>query len=64
MLRFDAMLLKPERLRPGDTVAAISPLKWAHFVSHKYLAGKSQIEVTFGVNVIHAPNALREIEWL
>jgi muramoyltetrapeptide carboxypeptidase LdcA involved in peptidoglycan recycling len=58
-------VLKPKRLRPGDTVAAISLSSGlASLVPHRYLAGKSQIEATFSLKVIHAPNALRDPEWL
>ena len=59
------MLVKPERLRPGDTVAATS-LSWgvAATVPHRYDAGKRQIQETFVVKVIETPNALREPDWL
>jgi muramoyltetrapeptide carboxypeptidase LdcA involved in peptidoglycan recycling len=59
------MLLKPQRLRPGDTVAAISLSSgFAAVVPHRYAAGKRQIEETFGVKIIETPNALRDPYWL
>ncbi len=58
-------LLKPPRLRTGDTVAAISLSSGlAAEFPHRYRAGKEQFERTFGVNVIEAPNALRSDDWL
>lgn len=56
---------KPERLRPGDTVAAISLSSGvASVFPHRYEAGKRQFERAFGVRVIETPHALREDEWL
>jgi muramoyltetrapeptide carboxypeptidase LdcA involved in peptidoglycan recycling len=45
-------MIKPPKLMPGDTVAAIS-LSWggAHTFPQRYLAGKQQLEATFGVQV-------------
>lgn len=58
-------LLKPPRLRYGDTVAAISLSSGlAAAFPHRYEAGKRQLAETFGLEVIETPNALREDEWL
>lgn len=58
-------MLKPRRLRPGDTVAAVS-LSWggAATFPHRYEAGKKQFEDEFGVHVIEARHALRDAAWL
>lgn len=57
--------IKPPRLKPGDTVAAISLSSgMAEMFPHRYEAGKRQFESTFGVRVIEAPNALRADDWL
>ena len=57
--------IKPQRLKRGDTVAAISlSYGLAALVPHRYQAGKRQIEETFGVKVVETPNALREPDWL
>jgi len=57
--------VKPERLRRGDTVAAISLSSGAAAMFPKrYEAGKRQLERTFGVNVIETPHALRDDDWL
>jgi len=59
------MLLKPKRLKRGDTIAAISPSSGlAALAPHRYQAGKRQIEETFGLKVVETPNALREPDWL
>src|SRR5262249_25630865 len=60
-----AMLIKPDRLKPGDTVAAVSLSSGlTALVPHRYTAGKRQIEGTFGLKVIEAPNTLRDPEWI
>jgi muramoyltetrapeptide carboxypeptidase LdcA involved in peptidoglycan recycling len=57
--------LAPPRLRPGDTVAAISLSSGAASrYPHRYRAGKRQVEATFGVRVLETPNALRYDAWL
>jgi len=58
-------MLKPPKLQPGDTVAAIS-LSWggAHTFPHRYLAGKKQLEETFDLHVVESRYALREDDWL
>jgi muramoyltetrapeptide carboxypeptidase LdcA involved in peptidoglycan recycling len=65
MVRFYAMLLKPQRLRPGDKVATISLSSGVSAtVPKRYETGKRQIERTFGLKVIETPNALRDNDWL
>jgi muramoyltetrapeptide carboxypeptidase LdcA involved in peptidoglycan recycling len=59
------MLIKPGRLKRGDTIAAISLSSGiAALVPHRYSAGKHQIEATFGLKVVESPNALRPPDWL
>ena len=59
------MLVKPERLNPGDTVAAVSLSGGlAGLIPHGYQACKQQIEETFAVTVGETPNALRDGDWL
>jgi len=57
--------VKPQKLRPGDRVAAIS-LSWGGpgELPHRYEAGKRQLEETFGVTVVETPHALRSAAWL
>lgn len=58
-------MFKPPKLRPGDTVAAVS-LSWGGpgAIPHRYEAGKRQFEETFGVRVVESEHALRDPEWL
>ncbi|HSL43237.1 MAG TPA: S66 peptidase family protein [Anaerolineales bacterium] len=58
-------MIKPKRLQPGDTVAAIS-LSWGGpgTFPHRYKAGKQQLQNEFGLRVIETPNALREADWI
>ncbi|HEY5062822.1 MAG TPA: LD-carboxypeptidase, partial [Gemmatimonadaceae bacterium] len=58
-------MIKPRKLNPGDTVAAIS-LSWGGpgAFPHRYKAGKDQFTKTFGVNVVETTNALRDPAWL
>jgi muramoyltetrapeptide carboxypeptidase LdcA involved in peptidoglycan recycling len=59
------MIIKPNRIKPGDTIAAISLSSGiAALVPHRYTAGKHQIEATFGLKVVESPNALRPPDWL
>lgn len=57
--------VKPPRLRPGDTVCAVSLSSGtaARFPA-RYERGKRQFEETFGVRVVEAPHALRDDAWL
>lgn len=58
-------LIKPPRLRPGDTIAAISLSSGlAAAMPHRYAAGKRQLEATFGVRVVEAPHALHDDDFL
>lgn len=58
-------LIKPKKLKKGDTVALIT-LSWggAYECKNRYLAGKKQIEESFGLNVIETPNALKSADWI
>ena len=60
-------LIKPQRLKRGDTVAIVSLSSGmggeAKF-RHRYEVGKSRLEADFGLNVVTMPNALRGIEYL
>lgn len=58
-------MIRPPRLRPGDTIAAVS-LSWggAATYPHRYAAGKRQLEAEFGVRVVEARHALRDANWL
>ena len=58
-------MLKPRKLKPGDTVAAIS-LSWGGpgAFPHRYEAGKKQFSQEFGVNVVETRHALRDPAWL
>jgi muramoyltetrapeptide carboxypeptidase LdcA involved in peptidoglycan recycling len=59
------IMIKPKRLQPGDTIAAIS-LSWGGpgTFPHRYEAGKQQIQSEFGLKVVETRYALREAEWL
>lgn len=58
-------MIKPPKLNPGDTVAAIT-LSWGGPATfpHRYDAGKRQLEEAFGVKVIESRYALAGDEWL
>ncbi len=58
-------MLKPERLRPGDTVAAVS-LSWGGpgTFPHRYMAGKRQLTAEFGLSVVETEHALKDAAWL
>jgi len=58
-------MIKPKKLQPGDTVAAIS-LSWGGpgTFPHRYEAGKGQLQKEFHLNVIETPHALRDDAWL
>ena len=57
--------IKPERLRPGDTVAAVT-LSWGGpgACPHRYAAGKRQFEEEFACRVIETRHALRDAAWI
>jgi muramoyltetrapeptide carboxypeptidase LdcA involved in peptidoglycan recycling len=58
-------MYKPPKLNPGDTVATIT-LSWGGPATfpHRYVAGKRQLEETFGVKVIESKYALANADWL
>ena len=58
-------MIKPHKLKPGDTVATVSS-SWGgpSVYPHRYQAGVSQLEAEFGVRVIAMPNALKDADWL
>lgn len=59
------LMIKPSRLRPGDTIAAISLSSGAGAAfPARFSAGKRQIESTFGLRVIETPHASRSDAWL
>jgi muramoyltetrapeptide carboxypeptidase LdcA involved in peptidoglycan recycling len=57
--------IKPERLRPGDTVAAVT-LSWGGpgTFPHRYAAGKRQFEEAFGCRITETKHALRDAAWI
>jgi muramoyltetrapeptide carboxypeptidase LdcA involved in peptidoglycan recycling len=58
-------LIKPGRLKPGDTVATVSLSSGvAGDLPHRYQAGKRQLEETFGLRVVEAPNSQCDQEFL
>jgi muramoyltetrapeptide carboxypeptidase LdcA involved in peptidoglycan recycling len=58
-------LLKPKRLKAGDTLAAIS-LSWggAGVLPHRYATGVRQLEEAFEVQVVPTRHALKDDVWL
>ena len=58
-------MIKPEKLRAGDRVAAVS-LSWGGpgTFPHRYEAGKQQLQDEFCLTVVEMPHALRDPEWL
>ena len=59
-------LVKPHRLKPGDTIATISPCNgWAgdEGIKWKYELGVSRLR-ELGLNVIAAPNSMRGTDYL
>lgn len=58
-------MIKPRKLQPGDTVAAIS-LSWEGpgTFPHRYEAGKRQLQDEFGLNVVETAHTLRDAAWL
>ena len=57
--------MKPQMLRPGSRIAAIS-LSWGGpgTMPYRYEIGKQQFEAAFGVTVIETEHALRDADWL
>lgn len=58
-------LIRPRRLKPGDTLAAVS-LSWGgpSVYPHRYHAGKRQLEEAFNVELIEMPHTLSDADWL
>lgn len=58
-------MIKPRKLRPGDTVAAIT-LSWGGpgTYPHRYEAGKQQLQDEFGLRVVETAHTLHENRWL
>lgn len=56
---------KPQMLRPGSRIAAIS-LSWGGpgAIPYRYEIGKQQFEETFDVTVVETEHALRDGDWL
>lgn len=54
-------MIKARRLKPGDTVAAVS-LSWGGpgAIPHRYEAGKRQLEEIFGLKVVETRHALAD----
>jgi muramoyltetrapeptide carboxypeptidase LdcA involved in peptidoglycan recycling len=60
-----ADLVKPPRLRPGDTVAIVSLSSGLlGALPHRHEQGRRQLAETFGLSVVDAPNAARSDAWL
>lgn len=60
-------LIKPKRLKKGDTVAIVSPssgMLGDEALLHKYQLGKKRLEEKFGLRVVAMPNALKGSEYL
>lgn len=58
-------MIKPQKLQPGDRIAAIS-LSWGGpgTFPGRYRVGKRQLEAALGVEVVETAHALRAAEWL
>ncbi len=58
-------MIKPHALSKGDRVASIS-LSWGGpaTVPARYLAGKNELEKVYGIEIVEAPHALRDADWL
>lgn len=58
-------MIKPQRLQPGDKVAAIT-LSWGGPATfpHRYEAGIRQLQDEFDLQVVETPHALSDDSWL
>ena len=58
-------LKKPQKLKAGDTIAAVS-LSWGgpSVFPQRYQIGKKQLEDAFNVNVIEMSHTLSDAQWL
>lgn len=59
------ILIKPNRLKAGDTIAIVSP-SWGGpgAFPHRYQIGKRQLEDTFGVTVVEMQHTLAAPDWV
>lgn len=60
-------MIKPNRLKKGDTVAIVSLSKGTmgeDFAIHRYYLAKKRLEEDYGLKVITMPNALKGIDYL
>ncbi|MBO6054164.1 MAG: LD-carboxypeptidase, partial [Oscillospiraceae bacterium] len=60
-------MIKPERIRPGDRVAVVSPssgiLGEPQFL-HKFELAKTRLERDYGLELVSMPNTLKGQEYL
>ena len=58
-------MIKPQKLRAGDKVAAVT-LSWGGpgTFPHRYEAGKRQLQETFGLTVVEMAHTLHDDAWL
>ncbi|MGH2397870.1 MAG: LD-carboxypeptidase, partial [bacterium] len=58
-------MIKPQHLKPGDTVAVVSP-SWGGpgAIPRRYAMGKRELEGRFGFHVVEMPHALKDPEWV
>jgi muramoyltetrapeptide carboxypeptidase LdcA involved in peptidoglycan recycling len=58
-------LLKPQKLKPGDKVAAIT-LSWggAGTFPYRFEIGKKRLESEFGLQIIPTKHALKDASWI
>lgn len=58
-------LIKPQRLKSGDRVAAVTP-SWGGpgSMPWRYEAGKRQLQDEFGLDVVEMPHTLASPEWV
>jgi len=60
-------MIKPQRLKKGDTVAIVSlssGLGGEPAFQHRYEIGRARLETEFGLRVITMPNALKGIDYI
>src|SRR5699024_10664169 len=61
------MLIKPKKLKPGDTVATVSP-SWGGAgepeIRWRYEQGVKRLEEVFGLEVVAMPNSLKGAKYL
>ena len=60
-------MIKPKKLKRGDTVAIVSlssGMAGDELFNHRYEIGKKRLEEVFGLKVVTMPNALKGSEFL